>query len=1020
MASAAAAGVAVKFWTPNLGARVPTDLNTGIPDYREYLESGLWCQRRMLRSVSGTGVVTYQPRPQDARVWPESLPTAVLQVYDSQRQMLGAGQERFCGSDVALHCLEGQVSLIHHVLAFEEANGGRKILSDTQRWKAQFAAYFLGAVSQAQLSLLEQTTNNTAGVAYASPNSWVVKTSKKLSYELRHNSNRNLGRLSDAQFEHLPMLQAFQWAPVKILAFLLSNSKSRFAIHLQLRELMYERIEHWDIYISLSAFQGHTRYSDVASEESFGKKLSLTDLMGHGKVFHCTKNHNWDSISASGLLLSATRGAQTRSRQAIHFVYAGGEVGPQAGTVVLYGRDVFYCQLDYWQFYHDGHELYLTPNGVILSYVDVPAKYLYFMRRPPHEEDVGAKRWNKRQQQSREERGSMDPESSSDPAAGRGSVDPAPGAASSSDPGRGSMDPGPGKARKGQQAKGGREGVPSEPPQPESADAENLRKSIDEAERQQSRRRLEANETVEVDIRVNTAKVHMEQQEALLRQTNSNPWFLFNQGVLALKDAKGNKIYSDYGDARARVVAWRDMPVRLRALFGDVGPARWLQHPFSGYSVHFFLRAFELGKMEGNFLMEFKKEKLYTRKNSAGVPVHGYRSVFGDIANCLNYTNHLCSQEFDLQASLQFREPDSNDPAAFPPKPDDPDFAEKMTAHEQHKKFSEAWRECGLVKTDFSMVVAAVSSLLGEDLLSYLRTRQEDIQLRSKYLYRFDDGQVAYDCSLGERFSGPMIPLVIKKIITMWDSLPASERGFKSEFAKKAWADLLAYEEIKAADEANLSDLLERPYEDLVTEEIIDSLPGPEIEPVEPDDDPDKVKVEGVSMDTESAEPTPMEVEGGSVDPVSTKEEAKEDVEMDDSHVQSAPFKKPRTSADPPTTEVKEESGSVDPESFVGLGEDQNVFDNLPKISEEEVQEAMRKQGVWGKQSTYVDPKDIDMARTFSSAPDASRASEINDEFVATSKKGEEQLDIRSLEEFKTFIHEDTGGPVGEGPLCLS
>ena len=198
-------------------------------------------------------------------------------------------------------------------------------------------------------------------------------------------------------------------------------------------------------------------------------------------------------------------------------------MGPQAGTVVLYGRDVFYCQLNYWQFYSDGHELYLTPNGVILSYVDVPAKYLYFMRRPPHEEDVGAKRWNKRQQQSQEERGSMDPESSSDP-------------------------------------KGGREGVPSEPPQPESADAENLQKSIDEAERQQSRRRLEANETVEVDIRVNTAKVHMEQQEALLRQTNSNPWFLFNQGVLALKDAKGNKIYSDYGDARARVVAWRDMP----------------------------------------------------------------------------------------------------------------------------------------------------------------------------------------------------------------------------------------------------------------------------------------------------------------------------------------------------------------------------------------------------------------------------------------------------------------------------
>ena len=63
-----------------------------------------------------------------------------------------------------------------------------------------------------------------------------------------------------------------------------------------------------------------------------------------------------------------------------------------------------------------------------------------------------------------------------------------------------------------------------------------------------------------------------------------------------------------------------------------------------------------------------------------------------------------------------------------------------------------------------------------------------------------------------------------------------------SEFAKKAWADLLAYEEIKAADEANLSDLLERPYEDLVTEELIDSLPGPKIEDLEPEDVPDKVK----------------------------------------------------------------------------------------------------------------------------------------------------------------------------------
>ena len=157
-------------------------------------------------------------------------------------------------------------------------------------------------------------------------------------------------------------------------------------------------------------------------------------------------------------------------------------------------------------------------------------------------------------------------------------------------------------------------------------------------------------------------------------------------------------------------------------------------------------------------------------------------------------------------------------------------------------------------------------------------------------------------------------------------------------------------------------------------------------------------------MDTGSTEPAQME--GGSMEPVSTKDEFTEDVEMEDAHIQSAPLKKPRTSADPAAASVKKERGSVDPESFGGLGEDHDVFENLPKISDEEVQEAMKQQGVWGKQSTHVDPEDIDMARNISSAPDASKASEINDEFVTTSKKGSEELDIKDLAEYKTFLEE--------------
>ena len=87
-----------------------------------------------------------------------------------------------------------------------------------------------------------------------------------------------------------------------------------------------------------------------------------------------------------------------------------------------------------------------------------------------------------------------------------------------------------------------------------------------------------------------------------------------------------------------------------------------------------------------------------------------------------------------------------------------------QVGHQWFKKLDEAWRECGLVQKDFSIVVSAVSQLLGPDLFSYLSAHEDDLALPSKHLYRFDDGQLAYYCSLGEKFVGPVILLVIKKI----------------------------------------------------------------------------------------------------------------------------------------------------------------------------------------------------------------------------------------------------------------
>ena len=56
----------------------------------------------------------------------------------------------------ALEILEGQVALVHHIMAFEEANPAVHVLSPRQKWKATFLAYFLGAVSQGQLTIMKQ------------------------------------------------------------------------------------------------------------------------------------------------------------------------------------------------------------------------------------------------------------------------------------------------------------------------------------------------------------------------------------------------------------------------------------------------------------------------------------------------------------------------------------------------------------------------------------------------------------------------------------------------------------------------------------------------------------------------------------------------------------------------------------------------------------------------------------------------------------------------------------------------
>ena len=279
-------GAAVKFWVPNLVL---------VCQWILPLDS------QITRSMSGVacgcsaGGFAFAMVPEGDRSWPDTFPVANMKIRQSYCHMDGVTQEKVLNPLNALEILEGQVALVHHIMAFEEANPAVHVLAPRQKWKATFLAYFLGAVSQGQLTIMKQLGDEAYMAGLADRNCWQVKTSKRLIYLLRHSKDTNLGRYNDALFENIDKdLQAFRWAPHKILGFLLGNTKSRFTVHVQLRRLDYDDVPSIDWCISLSAVQGHSRVSDVGDPSTLGEPLTLDRCRALGYIFHATHNKNWE------------------------------------------------------------------------------------------------------------------------------------------------------------------------------------------------------------------------------------------------------------------------------------------------------------------------------------------------------------------------------------------------------------------------------------------------------------------------------------------------------------------------------------------------------------------------------------------------------------------------------------------------------------------------------------------------------------------------------------------------------
>ena len=205
----------------------------------------------------------------------------------------------------------------------------------------------------------------------------------------------------------------------------------------------------------------------------------------------------------------------------------------------------------------------------------------------------------------------------------------------------------------------------------------------------------------------------------------------------------------------------------LRMLGGEYTWASWLQHPLSGFGLHFFLKAFELGKLTGNYLVEFnQKPKIYS---------DGYRSPWekypqrfpGGLAMMLEELTTAEKMEFrPLVPEIGFRRPAKDDPRARKPKADEADYAEKLKAHNAFLMERDVYLELGYIRDEFSFLCTVITEAYGPNFFSYITRHSQDIELRKKYRIVSAEGYPLHDSTLREAFNAQYILVSLERALS--------------------------------------------------------------------------------------------------------------------------------------------------------------------------------------------------------------------------------------------------------------
>ena len=273
--------------------------------------------------------------------------------------------------DVTLFALENVIAIIvsrEHSFRF----------GVYKQWEADFLRHLLGHTTFEEEHSYNEACNRNISLC-SDHSSIECRIGKKLTALLRHDSPLKKHMYSNGAVElrHVleccnPDVNPYDKFNVGRLfaAFIQGNNKQRYFIEVALNDdwfLGSSKLP-WKIFIGCN--QGHTTGFVRAVENSH--QLTMIELSCLGWVFHVTDQKFVSSIFQHGL--------KRFGRDTLHFMYDNdngtGYIRKGPGTKPPRHYETSrYCILKTTMLLRDGYELFLTSNGVVLCYDDIPCKY---------------------------------------------------------------------------------------------------------------------------------------------------------------------------------------------------------------------------------------------------------------------------------------------------------------------------------------------------------------------------------------------------------------------------------------------------------------------------------------------------------------------------------------------------------------------------------------------------------------------------------------------------------------------